>query len=467
MTSLWSLSAQQLAAGIAKGEFSSSDVVDAHLKRIEEVNPKLNAVTRVLADSARSAAESADEAVTQGAELGAFHGVPFSIKENIDVIGSPTTEGLNFFAEAMPEQNDPCVERMLDAGAIPLARTNLPDLGLRVNTESQLHGATHNPWRRGFTAGGSSGGEGSALASGMSPIGLGNDIGGSLRNPAFCNGVASLKPSFGRIPRAESIEPTSPSLAGQLMSVQGPMARHVSDLRAAYAVLAGQHVRDPWSMPMPLEGAPLERPIRVAVVAEPPGGTTHPSVVEGVRRAADALADAGYDVVDVVPPDLEESMVVWANWLQTDLAAAGDILRMVMGPDALVVLDQFAEVYPTLDSQGTVALQVKRHEIARRWAAFQAEHPITLGPVWTGVQFRHGWDIASFENGQQVIELIRFTVVMNLLGLPSVAVPVGVSDGLPQGVQVVGGRYREDLCLDAAEAIEAALGRITPIDPRD
>ncbi len=245
------------------------------------------------------------------------------------------------------------------------------------------------------------------------------------------------------------------------------MARHVADLRLAYSVLAGEHVRDPWSMPLPLEGPPVQGPVRVAVVAEPAGGPTHPSVVEGVQRAADALADAGYDVVQVAPPELEEGLDIWADWLQTDLSANADILRMVMGPDAIVVLDQSAAVFSDLDAQALLALHVRRHVLARKWAAFQAEHQIVLGPGWTGLQFPHGYDIASPENGENVMDLIRFTVVMNLLGLPSVAVPVGVSGGLPQGVQVVGGRYREDLCLNAGEAIEMALGTITPIDPRD
>lgn len=462
---LWRQSAGELAQSIAKGEISSAEVVEAHLARIKEVNPALNAVTRVLGESAQTMAAEADDAQARGEALGPFHGVPFSIKENIDVLGSPTTQGVDFFAEALPTENSPCVERMLTAGAIPLSRTNLPDLGLRVNTESQLHGATHNPWKLGFTAGGSSGGEASALASGMSPIGLGNDIGGSLRNPAFCCGVVSLKGTFGRIPRALSIEPTSPSLAGQLMSAEGPMARRVGDLRTALGVLAGPHVRDPWSMPAPLVGPAQASPIRVAVVAAPAGGDTHPSVTAGVRRAADALSDAGYEVLEVDPPELEEATEVWASWLQTELSAVGDLLKLVMGPEGSQVLDQFGVDYPTLDSPALVELQVRRHSLAMKWSAFQAEHPLILGPVWTDIQFAHGFDVLSLETGRAVLDRIRFTVVMNLLGLPSVAVPVGIEDGLPQGVQIVGDRYREDLCLDAGEVIERALGTITPIDP--
>ena len=182
---LWRKGALELAGMIARKEVSSREVVAAHLARIDDVNPRLNAIVRRLDDSALAAADEADKAVAAGARLGAFHGVPLTVKENIDLAGTPTTQSLPILADAVSPIDAPVVERMRAAGAIPIGRTNLPDLGLRVTTESSLHGATHNPWHPTRTTGGSSGGEGSALASGMSPLGLGNDIGGSLRNPCL------------------------------------------------------------------------------------------------------------------------------------------------------------------------------------------------------------------------------------------------------------------------------------------
>ena len=186
---LWKRTANDLAQMIAAGEASSLEVVDAHLDRIGEVNGWLNAVTRILAEEARTAAIDADAAVAAGEELGPLHGVPCTVKENVDVSGTATTQGLPAFAELIAPTDAPLVERLRGAGAIPIGRTNLPELGLRVSTDNPLHGLTRNPWHPDRTAGGSSGGEGSAIASGMSPLGLGNDIGGSVRNPAFCCGI--------------------------------------------------------------------------------------------------------------------------------------------------------------------------------------------------------------------------------------------------------------------------------------
>src|SRR5471030_3239609 len=198
MQELWRLSARELARRIAAKDVSSAEVVEAHLARIEAVNPRVNAVVRLLADEARAGAAAADRQVAAGGPLGPLHGVPFTVKENIDMAGLPTTWGVPALAGAVPPMDAPVVERMRGAGAIPIARTNLPDMALRVTTDSSLHGLTRNPWNAGRTAGGSSGGEAAALASGMSPIGVGNDIGGSLRNPANACSIASMRPSAGR-----------------------------------------------------------------------------------------------------------------------------------------------------------------------------------------------------------------------------------------------------------------------------
>ena len=308
MSEIWQLSASELAQRIARRQLSSVEVVDAHLARIDAVNPALNAVVRVLADEARAGAVLADERLAAGEKVGPLHGVPFTVKENIDMAGLPTTWGVPALAKAVVPADAPVVERMRAAGAIPIGRTNLPDMALRVHTASSLHGLTRNPWHPGRTAGGSSGGEASALASGMSPIGLGNDIGGSLRNPANACGIASIRPSAGRVPDAGYVPAEDRLLAVQLMNVQGPMARRVADVRLGLRVLMGAHPRDPWSVDAQFDGPPLARPIRVAVLAEPPGGSTDPKVAAVVRRAAQALADAGYAVEEACPPRYEDAV---------------------------------------------------------------------------------------------------------------------------------------------------------------
>jgi amidase len=298
----------------------------------------------------------------------------------------------------------------------------------------------------------------------MTPIGLGNDIGGSLRNPAFCCGIASLKPGLGRIPGASSIEPRSGALVGQLMAVHGPMARTVADLRLGLSVVAGPHPRDPWSFPAPLTGPAPTRPIRVAVVADPPGGTTAPQISAGVVRAADALRDAGYDVREVTPPMVEEAISTWGRWLSWEFSTMREQLSGLMSPAAAGFFFGFVDMFGPAALGDHVALLTRRHEIARAWSEFFADYPVILGPTWCQPQFPHDADLA--EGGiEATLNLMRFVTPMNLLGLPVVCVPAGTHAGLPLGVQVTGDRFREDLCLDAAEAIEQRLGVITPIDP--
>ena len=329
MSEIWQLSATELAQRIARRQLSSAEVVDAHLARIDAVNPALNAVVRVLADEARAAAALADKRLADGETVGPLHGVPFTVKENIDMAGLPTTWGVPALATAVVPADAPVVERMRAAGAIPIARTNLPDMALRVHTDSSLHGLTRNPWHPGRTAGGSSGGEAAALASGMSPIGLGNDIGGSLRNPANACGIASIRPSAGRVPDAGFVPAENRLLAVQLMNVQGPMARRVADVRLGLQVLMGAHPRDPWSIDAPFEGPILARPIRVAVLPEPPGGGTDPKVAAAVRRAAQALVDAGYVVEETCPPRYDDAIGCWRRLIMGDF---GSVLAL-LSPD--------------------------------------------------------------------------------------------------------------------------------------
>jgi amidase len=201
------------------------------------------------------------------------------------------------------------------------------------------------------------------------------------------------------------------------------------------------------------------------VIDRPPGGDTHPEIAAAVRRAADALADAGYDVVDAVPPDYEAAVEVWGNVLLADIRAQEDLLRAVMGPDAMRFLDHVGALYPPIDATGLVAALVERRRIQRAWSAFLLEHPLILSPIWSQPPFPHGWDVESEANAAATIELMRPVTPANLLGLPAAAVPAGTAAGLPAGVQVMAERFQDLLTLEAAEAIEAALGGQTPIEP--
>ena len=469
MTDLWRRSAIDLAHLIATRQASSEEVVEAHLARIAAANSKLNAIVRVLADEARAGAAEADRRVAAGQPLGPLHGVPITVKENIDMAGLPTTQGVPVLANATAPVDAPVVERMRAAGAIPIGRTNLPDFAFRVHTDSALHGLTRNPWAHDRTTGGSSGGDGSALAAGLCAIGLGNDIGGSLRNPANACGIASIRPSFGRVPDAGSISPADRPLASQLMAVQGPMARRVADVRLGLRVLAGAHPRDPLSLDVPFDGPPAPGPIRVAVATAPPGGAVEPAIVQATRSAADALSDAGYDVVEACPPRYEEAVEVWSKFLFWDFDMAMDVMGPMMGMGGRDFLGAARLMFGKPPNPAAFsALLGRRDAIARDWSLFMADHPLVLTPTWTRLPFTHGWDAASPANSQETLAIMAPVVPANLLGLPSACVPAALDPetGLPIGVILTGRRMRDDQCLDAAEAIEARFSLPTPIDPR-
>ena len=457
---LWSRSATTLAEMIRNRDVSSVEVVESHLRRIEAVNPDVNAITLVLADSALEAAKRADE----GPGTGRLHGVPFTIKENIDCVGSATTQGVPAFASAMPTRDATVVERMKAAGGIPIARTNLPEFGLRISTDNALHGRTNNPWNSTRVAGGSSGGEAAALATGMSPIGLGNDIGGSVRNPAYCCGVMGLKPSAGRIPHVSSLPPEDSGLSAQLMLVEGPMARHAADLKLAYEILSGRDRRDPVSVDAPLYGSdPTNR--RVALVTEVPGVEMPESTISAIRSAGAIMEAQGWQVEEQSPPELARVTEVWAQVLTMDLAVTADLIGALMSPAATAMLRELIDSFRPKELASAV-VHAERAQLSRLWSNFFVDYPIVIGPTWTDLPFLHDEDIQAGSGVDMTIDRIRFITPANVLGIPAVALPMGVSDGLPTGVQVYADRWREDLCLLGAELIEASVGTICPIDPR-
>ncbi len=460
---LWQESAGSLARMIRSGETTSRAVAESHLARIEAVNGEINAVVEVRPEEVLAAADAADAAVVAGRALGPLHGVPFSVKTNIDVVGYATTEGTAALADRLAPSDAPAVERMRAAGAVVLARTNMPDLGLRINTESSLYGPAHNPWRRGRTTGGSSGGEAASIASGMSPIGLGNDIGGSLRNPAYACGITSIKPSRGRVPMANATDPVDRPINSQLMLAEGVLARHVADVRLGLSVVMGSHPRDPQAVDVPLGGRPVAR--RVALVAEPTGGATHPDVAEGVRAAGRALEAAGYQVDEVEPPKLFDAYLAWTELMMTSLKVATPFIVPFIGDDGRRFLELTTVEFPMTD-EALYVMHQTRFAVERAWREFMESYPLIVGPTWTQPPFEHGFDIADFDSAMAVSELFRFVLPANLMGLPAVCVPTGVANGLPTGAQIIGTMFRDDLCLDAAEAVERALGVLTPIDPR-
>ena len=463
MDELWKLSATELAAGIRSKLFRPSEVLAAHLGRVEAVNGQLNAIVRLI-DEAQNDARRADEVVATSGNLPPLFGVPFTVKENLDVAGYPTTDGVSNGDDVIACLDDPAVERLRHAGAIPFARTNLPDFGLRLHTHSSLYGRTLNPFDETVTPGGSSGGEGSAIASGMSPLGLGNDIGGSVRNPAYCCGISSLKPTPNTIAHASSLDDSAPSLSGQLMATTGPMARTVRDVWLAYNALAGGHPRDPFCPPF-VPSTEVFGPCRVALVPEPPGGPTAPEIANSVRQAGSALLDLGYEVEELSPPHIEAVRTVWSRLLMADIAEGLEAFRTIGSDESIWILEEALLEYGVPDRSELFELHQQRHRFAIEWSMFFQHHPILIGPVWTEKPFPHDFDLQDQESQHVVNVLSRFVTPMNVLGLPAVSVPVGLDGGLPLGVQVVANRYFDERALAAALDLERCIAPLTPVSP--
>ncbi|MGG2465863.1 amidase [Streptomyces sp. RGM 3693] len=465
---LWALGASELAGLVASGEVSAAEVVAAQLERIAVVNPQVNAVTRLLEDSARQAAREVDRRRAAGERLGPLAGVPFTVKENIHVARSATTHGVPYFRDWVAEADAPPVRRLRAAGAIPIGRTNMPDLAIAgVHTVSQLFGDTVNPWDPRRTPGGTSGGDAVAVATGMAPLGLGNDSGGSVRNPATFNGVAALKPSYGRFPADHRMSDQDPVLGHQLFPVDGPLARRVADLRAAYEVLAGADPQDPRAVPVPLYGPRPDTPVRVGVVTDPGGrGDVHPHVRAAIEAAAAALQDAGHPVEEVEVPRLQDALDGYGALLRTEFSLAWPMLRRLLTDDSARHIELDTQRHPAVDLAGYVRQAGVRLGVQRAWAGLFERCPLVLGPVFTQptpapVVPR------TVEEHDAMMAPMRLLTASTYVGVPAVAVPTGVTAGLPQGVQVMAGMYREDLCLDAAQRIEERLGVLAPIDPVD
>ncbi|MFC4009943.1 amidase [Nonomuraea purpurea] len=460
---MWKSKAIELATAVRDGHVSAAEVVQAHLDRISEVNPTFNAVTAVLADSAMAAAAGIDRRRAAGEPLGPLAGVPFTVKENIDVEGVPTTHGVPKFRDNVATADSPSVARLRAADAIPIGHSNMPDMTIGGYTNSQLFGETLNPWPVVRNPGASSGGDGSAVASGMAAIGLGNDSGGSVRVPAYCCGVAGLNPSYGRFPMEHQIGGNTPMLASQLFPKDGPIARSVHDLRAAFEVLAGTDPRDPRAVPAPLDGPPLPGPVRVAVVADPGGFGVNPIIRAEIEKTAEVLADAGYAVEEADVPRLTDGLTAYLKMITSEFGLTWPRLRTLLTEDSARHMELNMQRQPSLDLADYLRLTADRHSIIRDWLLFLSDYPLVLGPVSTEPPGDPGDKELDAEENARIALAGRLCTVTTFVGLPAVAVPTRVEDGVPLGVQIIGRPFREDLCLSAAAAIEATSGTFTPV----
>ncbi|AXK33383.1 indole acetimide hydrolase [Streptomyces armeniacus] len=467
----WKQDAAAVGAAVRAGDVTAAEVIDSHLERIAAVNPAVNAVTQLLADRAREEAAALDRRRATGEELGPLAGVPFTVKETTAIEGLPTTFGAVRFKDHVAPRDAPPVARLRAAGAIPVGHSNMPTLILAgVHPRSELFGDTWNPWDRGISPGGTSGGDGAAVAAGMVPIGLGNDSGGSVRLPAAFCGTAGLKPTTGRFPADHRLGPDDPALCSQVFVVDGPLARTVRDLWLSFEALAGPGAdpADPRAVPVPTRlGGPGGRPPRVGVVARAGGRDTHPDVRAAVDAAASALSDSGYAVEEVQDvPRFQEALDAYSSMVMTEFSGSWPVVRTLLGKDGHRYIEMSMDKSAPVELAEYLRLTGVRLNIQRAWAEFQREYPLLLGPVFAQPPVAPGAESASAEGHEFFGRALGLCSVTSFVGVPAVAVPGGVFGGLPQGVQVIGRFFREDQCLDAAAVIEERVGVLTPVEPR-
>jgi Asp-tRNA(Asn)/Glu-tRNA(Gln) amidotransferase A subunit family amidase len=456
------LPAVRMAEQIRRKELSPVELVDAHLRRIEELNPKLNAFVH-LNESARQQAQGAETAVLRNESLGPLHGVPLSIKGSIDVAGLRNECGTRLRAGNVASQNAPLVARLRAAGAIILGVTNTPEFLMAWETDNLLYGRTNNPWDLSRTAGGSSGGEAAAIASGCSAGGVGSDGGGSIRVPAHFTGICGLKPTPGRVPITGHFPPSGGPFTR--LGVVGPMARTIADLKLLFEVMQGPDDGDPSFAPVPVHWPAQDELKNLRIGCFEDDGRT-PVTAEtrlAVRTAAEALRSRGFQVEAFRPDGLEQVRQLW--WKLFGIAGG-----MLLGPmtkeresDLSPLFRQFlagVAAEPAHSGETLLDTWVQSDVLRLKVLSQMREYPVLLCPVAAIPAFRHGersWDV----DGQRVEYLDAWSYVewFNLLGFPAAVVPVGQSpEGLPIGVQIAGRPWEEEVVLEVAAAVEAGCG---------
>ncbi|MGA3087627.1 MAG: amidase [Terriglobales bacterium] len=454
------LSAGELAAQIRRRAISPVEAARAHLDRIERLNPRLNAFVDCQPEAVLAQAREADNAIERGDELGPLHGVPVSIKSSIAVALHRWEAGSRLRAGHIARQDAPLVRRLRAAGAVILGVTNTPELLMAWETDNVLYGRTNNPWDLSRTAGGSSGGEASAIAAGLSAGGVGSDGGGSIREPAHFCGICGLKPTPGRIPTTGHYPKSGGPFA--LLGVVGPMARTVADLQILFRAMAGADDGDPCAAPVEVREVGDRQLLRTGIGFFEDDARTPvtPETREAVRQAALILMSCGFRVDAFRPEGLEQARQRWWEWFGV---AGGMILEPELrGHEHQLspILGEFrgwTQSAPAPTGESLLATWLERDALREKFLRQMRKYPVLVCPVAAIPAFRHGerqWQV----EGQTVkyLDAWSYCEWFNLLGFPAAVVPMGhAKDGLPIGVQIVGRPWEEEIVLAVAAKLEA------------
>jgi amidase len=464
MDNLWRLPAADLASLIRAKKVSANEAASSALERLDAVNPSINAVVDHRPEQVLAQADAIDAAIGREEDLGPLAGVPVTVKVNIDQLGFATTNGVKLQRDLIARSNNPVVDNLRRAGAVILGRTNAPAFSYRWFTTNLIHGDTKNPRDASITPGGSSGGAAAAVAAGIGHIAHGTDIAGSIRYPAYACGVHGLRPTLGRVAAYNASLPERP-IGPQISAVSGPLARTIGDLRIALAVMAGKDARDPWWVPVPLEGPAM--PKRAALCLNPDGLETVAEVKAAVADAARRLERAGWsiDEIDNTPPLQEAADLQTKLWLGDGYEAMLEAAEREGDPGALACLRGNRNKVHGFGMAAFSKALTRRATLTREWQSLFEHYAVLLMPVSGELPFPDGLDLRDDASFARVWRAQMPQVGIPFMGLPALTVSTGLVGRLPVGVQVVSGRYREDLCLSAGEDIEAAGTPSTPVDP--
>ena len=447
-------------------QISPVELIAAHLDRIQQIQPLLNPFVHIDAESARARARDAESRIARGETLRPLEGIPLTVKSCLDVAGWPCPAGSLLRKDYMPSTNAPLVSRLEDAGAILVGNTNTPEFLMAYETDNRLSGKTSNPWNPAYSAGGSSGGEAAAIASGCSMGGVGSDGGGSIRTPAHFCGICGLKPTPGRIPATGHFPPGAGAFAW--IGVVGPMARTMADLRALFAIMSGPDPGDALSTPAPLReiGARDLRSLRIGILENPELGRPTPETLSTVRRATQLLCDLNHRVEPFKLEKLDQALDLWWFFFGPVIA---DLFRQStngkesqLSPMFLAYLEAtLAEPKVTLESfqKACVDRDLVRASLLRQLR----DVPILLSAVSTAPAFKHGAGNYRSGDPHNYRDTMRFSQWLNLAGFPGLSLPMGQSpEGLPINIQLIARPHEEELLLAVAEQLEQARGPWQP-----
>ncbi len=461
---LWQHTASDLAALLQGGAVSAFEAVTASVERMHAANPALNAVVVDLSEQALERARALD---AMDGPVGPLHGVPVTIKINVDQAGQATSNGLPALKDLIARRDAPLVRHLLNAGAVVIGRTNTPEFSFRADTDNPLFGRTHNPWGRHLSAGGSSGGAGAAVVAGIGALAHGNDIGGSLRFPASANGAVTVKPGLGRVPAWNPSQAAERGMLAQSMSAQGLMTRAARDLHLAMPAMIAPDPGDPFHVPLPWRGRNRDANLKVGFTRDTLDFPLHPEVSAALDDARAALTDAGYTVENIDPPALQEmaDMGFRALLTETQTLVGADIQRY--GSDTIrAIFDEYSRQFPPYEPAEYLRVIAARTGLARQWSQLLATYPLVLTPFLPQPFFTAGRDTEGADGVHEALASAFWSTGMNFLGLPAGNVPARLAaldtGAQPIGVQIIGQRWCEDLIVDAMIAIEDRVGMMAP-----